>query len=78
MSRLIGKSGQARSIDCSSGSDCHKGRASEQRLLAPVAVATASDGSVYIGDFDLIRRVRPDGHVASVLKLPSGKGSAYR
>ena len=76
MSRLMGESGKARPVDCSS--DCHKGRASEQLLLAPTAIATASDGSVYVGDFDLVRRVRPDGHVATVLRLPSGKGSAYR
>ncbi len=81
MSRLIGEPGKARPMECASkplSVDCHKGRASEQRLLAPVAMAAAADGSVYVGDFDLVRRVRPDGHVSSVLRMPIDKGSAYR
>lgn len=50
---------------------CHQcdGVAKKQRLLAPVALAAAPDGSLYIGDFNLIRRVSLDGHVTTVVEL---------
>ena len=34
-------------------------------------------GSIYVGDFNLIRRIMPDGTVRTLLKLPSS-GVAYR
>lgn len=50
---------------------CHQcdGNAKRQRLLAPVALASAPDGSLYVGDFNLIRRISLDGHVATVVEL---------
>ncbi|KAG8200277.1 hypothetical protein JTE90_021927 [Oedothorax gibbosus] len=58
---------------------CHQcdGVAKKQRLLAPVALAAAPDGSLYIGDFNLIRRVSLDGHVTTVVELSAAQ-VAYR
>ena len=68
--------GKRRNVDCDDAS-CHVGAVEQQRLLSPVALAAASDGSVYVGDYNLIRRIRPDRIVTTVLKLKSS-GMAYR
>ena len=59
--------GQQRSVECGGGG-C-EGPALRQRLLAPKAVAAAPDGSVYVADYNLLRRITPDGHVTSILRL---------
>lgn len=48
-----------------------------QRLLAPMALASAPDGSIYVGDFNLIRRLAPDGEVNTVVEL-SASQVAYK
>lgn len=53
------------------------GQAKEQRLLAPMALASAPDGSIYVGDFNLIRRLSPDGKVSTILEL-SASQVAYK
>lgn len=45
------------------------GSANKQRLLTPAALASGPDGSLYIGDFNLIRRVLPDNTVKTVVSL---------
>ncbi|KFM64224.1 Teneurin-1, partial [Stegodyphus mimosarum] len=45
------------------------GMAKEARLLAPVALTSGPDGSVYVGDFNLIRRVTPSGQVYTVFRM---------
>ena len=57
--------GTQRPVDCGSCS----GPAASQKLLAPKALAAAPDGSVYVADYDIVRRITPDGEVSSVLKL---------
>ena len=75
MATLIGN-GKARSPICTDSLvACFDGSAEQQRLLSPVAAATAADGSVYVGDFDLIRKIRPDGTATTVLKMRSDTGS---
>jgi sugar lactone lactonase YvrE len=68
--------GKRRNVDCDND-DCYNGNVEEQRLLSPVALAAASDGSVFVGDYNLIRRIRPDRVITTVLKLKSS-GMAYR
>jgi YD repeat-containing protein len=41
-------------------------------LLAPVAIAVAADGSVFIGDFQLIRRFYPNGNISTVVDFGLG------
>ncbi|BES99420.1 EGF-like domain [Nesidiocoris tenuis] len=48
--------------------DCD-GLARDARLLTPVALTSGPDGSLYIGDFNLIRRLRPDGTTETLLQL---------
>ncbi|KAK3862550.1 hypothetical protein Pcinc_031597 [Petrolisthes cinctipes] len=53
------------------------GAANKQRLLTPAALASGPDGSLYIGDFNLIRRVLPDNTVKTVVSLNESRVS-YR
>lgn len=78
ISDVIGD-GSRRSGECD-GAGCLGGRAARQHLMAPVDIATASDGSLYVGDYDLIRKIRADGTVVTLLKLDNGgsSGSRYR
>ncbi|XP_043247283.1 teneurin-m-like isoform X2 [Amphibalanus amphitrite] len=63
---LLG-TGQQRPLRCPPAS-C-SGAANASRLLTPVALATGADGSVYVGDFNLVRRVTPAGEVFTVAEL---------
>src|SRR5699024_7576993 len=47
------------------------------RLLAPVSLASGPDGSLYIGDFNLVRRLKPDGSIFTVIEL-SESSVAYK
>uniref|UniRef100_A0A7N6AQK8 Teneurin-4 n=1 Tax=Anabas testudineus TaxID=64144 RepID=A0A7N6AQK8_ANATE len=57
--------GRRRSISCPS---CN-GLADGNKLLAPVALTCGSDGSLYVGDFNYVRRIFTTGNVTSVLEL---------
>lgn len=57
--------GHQRNLNCG---DCD-GQAVKMRLLAPVALAAAADGSVYVGDFNYIRKITTDGVVSLLLCL---------
>lgn len=48
--------------------DCD-GLAKDARLLTPVALTSGPDGSLYVGDFNLVRRLTPQGNVYTVLQL---------
>ncbi|XP_065159892.1 teneurin-m isoform X3 [Atheta coriaria] len=65
--------GHQRPLECT---DC-EGQASKQRLLAPVALATAADGSIYVGDFNLVRKILTDGTVRTIVRLNATRVS-YR
>ncbi|XP_055317051.1 teneurin-m isoform X2 [Sitodiplosis mosellana] len=65
--------GHQRPLECV---DCN-GISTEQRLLAPVALAAGSDGSLYVGDFNYIRRIMTDGIVKTVVILNATRVS-YR
>ena len=46
------------------------GKAQNNRLLAPVALASGRDGSLYVGDFNFIRKLSANREdVASILEL---------
>ncbi|XP_024941633.1 teneurin-a isoform X3 [Cephus cinctus] len=46
-----------------------EGLAKDARLLTPVALTSGPDGSIYVGDFNLVRRINPDGEVNTILIL---------
>lgn len=72
MTTLMGD-GQQRPLYCAY---CN-GPVREQRLLAPVALASGADGSIFVGDFNLIRRISPSGTVTTIVEL-SASQVAYR
>lgn len=57
--------GHQRPLECN---ECD-GQASKQRLLAPVALAASSDGSIFVGDFNLVRKIMTDGTVKTLVRL---------
>nr|XP_050039980.1 teneurin-m-like isoform X1 [Dermacentor andersoni] len=65
--------GQQRPLHCQ---QC-TGIAKEQRLLAPVALASSPDGSIYVGDFNLIRQITTDGKIRTIVELSAAQ-VAYR
>lgn len=65
ISTIMGN-GFYRSVPC--GPSC-SGAARDMMLFAPVALASGPDGSLYIGDFNFIRRVHPDGYTRTILEL---------
>ncbi|TNM86187.1 hypothetical protein fugu_008458, partial [Takifugu bimaculatus] len=65
--------GRRRSISCPS---CN-GQAEGNKLLAPLALACGADGSVFVGDFNYIRRIFPSGNVTSVMELSNNPAHRY-
>ncbi|KAL4648805.1 teneurin-1-like [Arapaima gigas] len=72
ISTIMGN-GNYRTIPCPS---CN-GPALERKLFAPIAVACGSDGSVYVGDFNFVRRILPDGYTINILELSTSPAHKY-
>ncbi|CAG9766607.1 unnamed protein product [Ceutorhynchus assimilis] len=66
MVKVVMGTGLQRSVDCPG--QCG-GPAKDARLLTPGSLASGPDGSVYVGDFNLVRRITPEGKVYTVLQL---------
>uniref|UniRef100_A0A3Q3MDE5 Teneurin-2 n=1 Tax=Labrus bergylta TaxID=56723 RepID=A0A3Q3MDE5_9LABR len=64
MTSVMGN-GRRRSISCPS---CN-GLADGNKLLAPVALAMGTDGSLYVGDLNFVRRVYPSMNTTGILEL---------
>ncbi|XP_063380055.1 teneurin-m isoform X4 [Cydia fagiglandana] len=65
--------GRQRGLECA---EC-SGAARRRRLLAPVALAAGPEGALYVGDFNLVRKIKPDGDVVTLVKLNATRVS-YR
>ena len=63
---LMGDGGQ-RSLECSE-LECN-GAAISRSLLGPKSLAVAPDGSVFVADHNLIRKISPGGEVTTLLQL---------
>uniref|UniRef100_A0A3Q2G126 Teneurin transmembrane protein 3 n=1 Tax=Cyprinodon variegatus TaxID=28743 RepID=A0A3Q2G126_CYPVA len=72
ISSIMGN-GRRRSISCPS---CN-GQAEGNKLLAPLALACGADGSIFVGDFNYIRRIYPSGNVSSVMELSNNPAHRY-
>ncbi|KAK2919532.1 hypothetical protein Q8A73_003903 [Channa argus] len=72
ISSIMGN-GRRRSISCPS---CN-GQAEGNKLLAPLALTCGADGSIFIGDFNYIRRIFPSGNVTSVMELSNNPAHRY-
>ncbi|XP_039204686.1 teneurin-1 isoform X4 [Crotalus tigris] len=57
--------GHQRSVSCT---NCN-GPSHSNKLFAPIALASGTDGSIYIGDFNFVRRLLPSGTSISILEL---------
>ena len=58
--------GKTRRVDCR-GCD---GRVEDARLLAPVALASGRDGSLYVGDYNFVRKLAASrDEIASIMQL---------
>lgn len=57
--------GHQRPRECS---ECD-GQAIKQRLLAPFSLSSAPDGSLFVGDFNLVRKIQSNGIVRTVVRL---------
>ncbi|XP_037919215.1 teneurin-a isoform X2 [Hermetia illucens] len=64
--KVVMGTGLQRPLNCP---DHCNGIAKDAKLLTPVALASGPDGSLYVGDFNLIRRIQPDGKVFTILQL---------
>jgi hypothetical protein len=64
--RSVMGNGQQRPLNCK---DKCNGVAKESKLLTPVALAAGPDGSLYVGDFNLVRRILIDGNVVTIAQL---------
>jgi hypothetical protein len=58
--------GAPRPLECP---DCNGPAAAGRALLAPKSLAAGPDGSLYVADHNLIRRIGPDGVVTTLLQL---------
>ncbi|XP_012873541.1 PREDICTED: teneurin-1 isoform X2 [Dipodomys ordii] len=65
--------GHQRSVACT---NCN-GPAHNNKLFAPVALASGPDGSVYVGDFNFVRRIFPSGNSLSILELSTSPAHKY-
>lgn len=49
------------------------------KIISPIALASASDGSLFIGDYDVVKRLSPSGEVTKILDLSGFSAvKAYR
>ncbi|XP_055616662.1 teneurin-a isoform X3 [Toxorhynchites rutilus septentrionalis] len=58
--------GQQRPLICK---DHCNGLSKHAKLLTPVALTSGPDGSLYVGDFNMVRRITTNGSVFTVLEL---------
>ncbi|KAJ6657441.1 hypothetical protein lerEdw1_002500 [Lerista edwardsae] len=65
--------GHQRSVSCA---NCN-GPAHSSKLFAPVAMASGTDGSIYVGDFNFVRRLLPSGNSISILELSTSPAHKY-
>ncbi|XP_036083067.1 teneurin-1 isoform X2 [Rousettus aegyptiacus] len=72
ISTIMGN-GHQRSVACT---NCN-GPAYNNKLFAPIALASGPDGSVYVGDFNFVRRIFPSGNSVSILELSTSPAHKY-
>ncbi|XP_041781162.1 teneurin-a isoform X2 [Anopheles merus] len=64
--------GQQRTLMCR---DHCNGLSKSGQLLTPVALASGPDGSLFVGDFNLIRRITTNGSIFTILQLDTTRVS---
>lgn len=74
ISTTMGTGLKRAAVNC--GSDCD-GLAKKLDLLNIVSMTTSPDGSIYVGDFNLIRKIGTDGTVQTILQFGASQGSYH-
>ncbi|XP_044748405.1 teneurin-a isoform X3 [Coccinella septempunctata] len=64
--QVVMGTGLQRPLDCPGRCD---GPAKDSKLLTPGSLTSGHDGSIYVGDFNYVRRITPEGNVYTVLQL---------
>ena len=72
----FGKHGQIRTEPACQDSSKTGENCSNNLLKQPVSFTAGADGSLYIGDADLVRRLKPDGTSVVLFRLPAKQASA--
>lgn len=67
LATTLGSNGKRRQLNCTAA--CNDVAAINSSLFSPVAVASSRDGSLFVGDHNLIRRLSPDGKLTTILEL---------
>ena len=65
---FVGSQNRKREFECKE-EECNVNEPSQAHLLNVVSLASGPDGSLFIGDFNLVRRVTPQGEVFTVLQF---------
>ncbi len=69
---------EKRKARCSNQKGCLEGAlAKESSLLSVVSMTSGPDGSVYVGDLNLIRRIYPDGRVKTIMDMGPEQSSYH-
>lgn len=68
--RVSGERLKARDYVCRE-QQCHGLAANVAKFFSLNALAAAPDGSLFVGDANLIRRIAPDGHIYTVYRFPN-------
>lgn len=75
LTTIVGSAIRRTMINCNDSllyntSECVESPLATAKLFSPMALAVAADGAVFVGDFDWIRRISPDGTtITNVLQL---------
>ena len=65
---ILGVEGQKRPLDCTKP-ECDGPVSKASTLLSVVSLTTGPDGSVYVGDFNVVRKLTVDGKVSTILQF---------
>jgi len=65
---VMGTEGQKRPLECSR-SECDGQIGKVSPFLNVVSLTTGPDGSVYVGDYNIVRKVTTDGKVWTILQF---------
>jgi len=64
----MGIEGQRRPLECSK-SECDGQIKKISTLLNVVSLTSGPDGSLYVGDYNLVRKITKDGKVSTILQF---------
>lgn len=70
------RTSSCKSRECDGLASSFKNDGPANQLLSPITLTNGPDASVYVGDGDIVRRIKPDGVVYTVFKLSDRSSSS--